>query len=333
MKAFNFPNGVNVAPFNIPILMPMAKGGKAFFVDPVNGNDGRNGLTIDDAVQTVTRAYALCTSGKGDVVFLFNNGLATGTARLTDETTGITWAKNNTHLVGICAPVGISQRARISHSATAGVGMPTLFKLDAAGCMFQNFQLFQGYSTDEDQICLELTSNAQRNYFSNVHIAGMGHATPAARTGSTSLKLGGAENVFDGCVIGVDTATRNAANSEMLITVGTRNVFRGCTFLSFVGGSGAGHLFASAAASCLDRWILFERCLFINPIESTSTAMTAALSINGTGSPAGFALVRDCALIGATYWVAADTAKVKIQSTPSGTNSQTMGMMLSADLP
>lgn len=330
MGSTNFPNGVNIAPFSIPIMMPMSKYGKAYFVDPVNGNDGRIGSNIDASLQTLARAYELCVTGRGDVVYLFNDGSTTGTARLTTQ---LTWSKANTHLVGICAPSALSQRARISHSATAGIGFPTLFKLDAPGCMIQNVQFFQGYAVDEDQICFELSSLATRCYFNNVHFAGIGATLPAARTGSASMKLGGAENVFDGCTIGIDTTPRQAANSEIIVTVGTRNLFRDCLFPTYAGSSGAGHLFVSAAASCLDRWIMFRRCLFINSIQSGATAMTAAMSINGTGSPAGMAILDNCTSYGSTYWTSADTSKVMLIGAPGAANSQLIGLGLVADHP
>jgi len=292
----------------------------------VNGSDGAEGNQINASLKTLTEAYSRCVSGRGDVVYLLNNGLSTGTARLASL---LTWAKNNTHLVGLCAPSQLSQRARISHSATAGIGFPLLFKVAAAGCTFQNLQWFQGYAVDEDQTCLELTSAAQRCVFSNCHIAGMGAALPAARAGSMTLKLGGAENVFQGCTIGLDTESRTAANSEVVVTVGLRNIFRDCLFPTFAGN--AGHLFLSAANGTIDRWLLMQRCIFINAIQSTATAMTSALSV---GSAMGGMVILDgCSLYGATYWVGADTAKVMLIGAPGAANSQLIGIGLTADKP
>lgn len=332
MGQTNFPNGVNIAPFNIPTLMPMSSKGTAFFVDPVNGNDGMSGLDLANAVKTVPRAYQLCTAGRGDVVFLFNDGNLTGCARLTEL---LTWSKANTHLIGICAPAAISQRARISETSGQSATFPLLFKLDAPGCMIQNIQFFKGGSFDEDSNCIEVTTNAQRCYFGNVHIAGMGNATPALRAGSMSLKLIGAENVFDGCTIGVDTTT-HGANSEVVIA-GTgssgaaRNIFRNCLFPTYT--SSASKLWVSAAASTFDRWILFEGCTFINAIQSGSTTMTSAMSITGTGSPAGMAIVRNSDLFGATYWTGADTAKVMLIGNPGAADSKLIGIGLVADKP
>ena len=204
-------------------------------------------------------------------------------------------------------------------------------KFSAAGCYVANIQIFLGYTTDEDQIACEITSGGQRCVFQNVHFAGMGDDIPAARAGSASLKLGGAENHFSNCTIGIDTISRTTTNAEMIITVGTRNVFDDCLWPTFAGSTG--HLFMSAGASCIDRFILFRRNTFINAIQSTALTMTAAMSINGGGSPGGMALLDDCKLYGATYWVTADTAKVMLSGPVGAADSKLYGIARTADLP
>ena len=89
-------------------------GGNAYFLDPVDGNDSNPGTRIDKAVKTWAVAYALLDANQHDVLFVIANS-----SGLTLPSAGaITWAKNYTHLIGLCAPTNIAQRARFF--ATAG---------------------------------------------------------------------------------------------------------------------------------------------------------------------------------------------------------------------
>ena len=78
-----------------------------------------NGVAINVAIKTLAAGYAFLRSGYNDVLVLIGNGAATGSARIAM----FTWAKNAAHLIGVCAPSAISQRARIANATTAGLTM------------------------------------------------------------------------------------------------------------------------------------------------------------------------------------------------------------------
>ncbi len=112
MPFTNFPGGVSslgmpVLPGGVPIMGPQAK---VFFVDGARGSNGHRGTDWRKPVATVTKALTLCTDKAGDVIVLMNDGNTSGTSR---DTATITWSLDNTHLVGLCAPTNLSQRARI----------------------------------------------------------------------------------------------------------------------------------------------------------------------------------------------------------------------------
>ena len=157
--------------------------GTYYYVNPVTGADGNTGLSPAQALATLTAALAKCSSGKNDVVFLISNGQASGTARLSAK---LTWNKDATHLVGICSPVNISQRARISHAATApATAFTPMVEVTGDGCMFANIQIFEGFAQATAVVTWE--DKGERNYYSNVHFAGMDNATySATQTGSVS---------------------------------------------------------------------------------------------------------------------------------------------------
>ena len=72
--------------------------GTAYYLDPANGNDNSDGLTVETAKATFAAAYALLTANKNDVLYLIgnNSGLTLPAA--------ITWAKRQTKISAVCGP-------------------------------------------------------------------------------------------------------------------------------------------------------------------------------------------------------------------------------------
>ena len=309
----NFPNGISS--FGIPVFggsfsMPICgANGKAFFVDPARGGDGNPG-TFQKPLATVTAAYAKTTDKAGDVVYLLNDGNTSGTSR---DTATITWANDNTHLVGLCAPSMISQRARISPPTTATSIVTPQLTVSGNGCTFANISLFEG--TSENSVPSEsVRVTGSRNYFWNVAMMNMGDVTnghSGDEANSCNLKIsGGGENLFENCYIGLDTAARSTTNANVeLVSATTRNIFRNCVFPAFADNSGV--LFVKVDGSGdIDRFVLFENCTFINATNSTASTMTAASDVHA--SAGGHVIFKDCMLIGASDWEAADSTVIQL---------------------
>jgi hypothetical protein len=274
--------------------------GNIWFVDPVTGNDTTgDGRSPASAFATLGAALSAATAGNNDVVYLVGDGATTATARLSAS---LNWNKAATHLVGISSGTMISGRARVA--PTSGIASFTnLVTVSASGCYFANIQFFHGFDAGAAAaICMAITGG--RNRFDNCHIAGMGstdHAD-ADDTGSRSLTIGTTgENEFNGCTIGLDTVTRNAANAtlEFLGVGNPRNVFRNCLFPSILGASAAAALMIKVGgAARSDRFQLFDRCMFINAVKSGGTAMTALCTL--AASIGGMIVLKDCTAIGIT---------------------------------
>lgn len=296
-------------------------GYKQFFVDPELGSDANPGSS-SRPFATLTKAYDMCVSGRGDIVFLKGgptSGSTTGhTVRLAAT---LTWAKNNTHLVGLCAPTRYGQRARITGPSSGGTFSPVM-TVSGSGCRFENFAIFDDYTVDP--VALKVTG--QRNTFVNVNLQGMGAATGADDAAGASLWLaGGAENSFYGCVIGLDTIPRSTTNGEILMdTAAKRNFFEGCYILSY--SDNAGHLFVKAANSGdLDRETVFTNCVFLNAPTgiASGTTMTQAMDVHA--SAGGMIIVNNCLMYGATDWNAGDRSNVIANQLYNGTNMTTQG--------
>jgi hypothetical protein len=282
-------------------LPPIAPGGTWFWVDPVDGSTGNDGLSpiADNAghgpLATVGAAYAKCTTDKHDVVALIEGDTAS------NETAAITWSKDYTHLLGFCSPVRGGQRARITAGAD---GLSPFLTVSGKGCIFSNVRLWQGRNDATSLILASVTGS--RNYFHNVDFAGGGHTAQAINGGMSLQISGGEENVFDRCTIGIDTVAGGTGFCCLSFAAtggAARNVFRDCLFNAYAGH--AGQIFVEALGnSGLDRYQLFDRCTF----QSLSgTAMTEAFAIAAGFDPANKRiLLRDCAMIGATDWESND---------------------------
>ena len=295
----------------LPSLPSAPFTGNYYFVDPVSGADGNEG-SVELPLKTLYGALAKCTAGNNDVVVLVGNGAASGSARLStanaqsitpSATTGtLNWNKDATHLIGVCAPTGVAQRARIAppsgtYTATT-FGSDAFINVTASGCYFANISVFCGFSTGSASM-IAWTDSGSRNAYSNVNIFGMADAASAGGANARTLKLnGGGEHTFIGCTLGGDTVTRSAANATVELAGGTaRNSFIDCTF-PFQCSAGTPLGLKVGAAAGMDRFALFKGCSFINNVGSTSTTMAALATL--AASAGGQVVIQNSASVGIT---------------------------------
>lgn len=277
----------------VPALagIPFGPLAKYYFVDATNGSDGNDGLSLDTALATLIAAEDKCVASRHDTVFIVGTSLNRLTAQLL-------WDKSYTHLIGICAPTRVAQRARIFQLSTLDTS--PLLNITASGCIFKNFYIYQGVDKAASLIDVQVTGS--RNYFGNVHFAGGGHATQAIN-GGASLKLNGAnENTFVNCTIGIDTIA--AATGMTAITFdgsSSRNIFENCLINLLISNAGA-VLVELIDASSVDRYTIFRNCDFFSNSENKGTTMTSAFVIPSGHTTTASILLRDCAGLGFTDW-------------------------------
>ena len=294
-------------------MLPLMGGsGKVFFVDPANGSDGNVGRRPDQALDTVAAAYDLCTDGAGDTIYLLNDGNTSGSAR---EAATITWAKDNTHLVGLCAPVVLSQRARITPATTDTAGNTPMITVSGHGNVFANVAI-QNWITDDAVAGIGVDVTGNRNYFYNCHIVGISHANVGDEATAADLRItGGEENLFEKCTIGIDTVPRSTTNASVeLATAAARNMFVDCLFPMLADNAGA--LFVKVDGSGdIDRFVMFKNCTFHNAVESTGTSLTSAVSAHN--SAGGTVVLQSCIIVGADDVAAADNGNVYTTPIPA----------------
>jgi hypothetical protein len=169
--------------------------------------------------------------------------------------------------------------------------------ISANNCSFTNFMIY-----NSNDVNVLVNSTGDYNTYNNVHFAGIANATTGDDTAGRCLVLTGSDdNKFNSCTFGVDTVSRSAANANLeFASASARNEFTNCRFVSHC--DNAGVLFVTAAdAATLDRYALFDHCLFYNPgANSASTVQTVAMDLHAAAG--GSILLWDSWLFGATDW-------------------------------
>ncbi len=302
---------------------PMITQGKSWFVRPGTGSDGYKGNRPDRAFKTLNNAGAgsagalyNATANQNDVVYLMseNNTTASTTDYQSYASAGVaalTWNKDLVHLVGVGAGNAFSQRSRIAFLSTFATASP-LMEFSANGCHVANIQFFAGVADTSPTGCVKVSG--ARNRFFNCHFAGIG-ATTNDIDNAYSLWVTGAENLFENCVIGLDTVDRGATsnfNYEVLLgpTTGTggaaRNVFRNCIFLSRLSSATKHPFIGTIVASPFGdpSFALFDNCKFI--ATSTNYGYTQTYAVKNTAAlTAGGILLHNPAGLGVAAWAAA----------------------------
>jgi hypothetical protein len=241
------------------------------------------------------------------VYVLAEDNSASGTTDYQSDT--LTISKDGVRWVGINAGGIIGQRSRIAQLSTA-TGVAPLVTWSANNSMLANVHVFHG--VDDSTSIGGVNVTGSRNYFYRNHIASLGNTTMASVATAYSLRVSGDENLFEECVIGVDTIECGTNRQLLLAGGGTRNVFRRCIFQTFADPAKADHHFVEVEADGIDRYTLFEDCTFVNAVNSTATTMTEAFLVAAGTSPGGMIILKNCTVVGATDLVATNTGESRV---------------------
>jgi len=262
--------GYKVFPENLATMLGLPYIGNIFYIDPANGSDtANNGKSVNRAFATIAAAHDAMTAYNHDVAIL-----VPGSTAGTSETAAVTWSKDYCHLIGNTGPVRLSQRSRVLMTTDS---VDPAFTISARGCIFSNIQ-FASFQDSVD-VLVELTGD--RNYFSNVHFAGLGTATAGDDATGRDLNMTGAvENTFEGCAFGLDTAPRSAANACLgFNSSSSKNVWENCIFNIQPDNVGALFIKSAGADGC-SGWNLFKGNTFIAQWTNAADKITAAIDIS-----------------------------------------------------
>jgi hypothetical protein len=316
---------------NLPSHLAHTKGNQ-FHVMPFSGSDVNADGSIYNPFKTLAMALAQCAAGQNDIVFL--HAESNTAAQTTDyQNALLDWNKDLVHLIGINSGPRLSSRSRVAFLSSYDAATD-LFKLSANGCYVANIEFFMGVAGTTPTGCM--TVSGMRNRIENCHIAGFGGAAGANDiNGAYSLQLySAAENLFERCVIGIDTIQLGAAtgnNSQILFTKGAsgvrRNIFDRCRVQCWTSHASY-HNFLRSAATAMDRWNEFRDCEFLNYYTAAGlgTLLTQAFVVAAGTTPAGVVLLTGkTAGWGFTDWNSADSGNVIAMGDSITTNSFGLG--------
>lgn len=273
-------------PFFLPAIM-----GTVWHVCPNTGDDDNTGLTPTTAFKTLAKALAAATAGKNDIVIL--HGESNTSASTTDyQSATLDWNKDMVHLIGSNCGPAVSHRSRVAFASDYDTAS-NLFTLSANGCLIMNISFFAGVAGTNPTGCFKVTG--QRNVIRNCHIAGIGHDNNDIADAYSLRLSGAAENVFLNCAIGLDTvAAGTAANHEIVVdTAATRNKFEDCLIYRLIEHATYHPLVQLTAATALDRWLWFKRCLFLSMSTNYAVAQSGVFKMTAAITQ-GEVILEDC---------------------------------------
>ena len=292
MGLTNFPNGITS--FGIPLYgsgnFPYDSPGNHYFVDLTDGSDVINsGKSWDTAKASIEAGYALCTTGKNDVLHIL--GAASGYA----STSVLTLDKDFTHIVGHTAGIVGGGRVRITNSVTTATAGE--FVHSGTGCVFDNLHFQWGGSATAASLIGLAISGDGRNMYRGCHFEGPSQTDIGGAVGQRMVTLTSAQdNTFLGCTFGQRTVENTSATGAILSFNGsnnTGNAFKDCLFLSYNTNTASGFVNFVDGAMPGSGWTLFDNCNFV---ECAGTVVADVIRF--TTAASGKVILKNCGLIG-----------------------------------
>ncbi len=303
--------------------------GPVQYVKGSTGSDGHSGKRPDRSVKTWGQAQTNIAADKNGVIYFVAESNSAGSTNIVlPAASTFTFSKNGVKVQGINQNGIIGHRSRVTIAADA-TNVTPMITWSASNSSCANVHFIYAEADADDKGCFNVTG--ERNYFYRCHFAGIGSDTQDVAD-AYSLKIDGDENLFEQCVIGLDTIKRGTGdNSELVMaTQATRNVFKDCIFLTYA--EATGHQFAKIPANSIDRFLLFDNCKFINSGLHGGTAVEMDEALEVGEAPGGTIILHNCALYGAKEWDSNDKVGVlqvgmlgSMDTTDAGTDTIGIG--------
>lgn len=217
-----------------------------------------DGVDDDDIFLTLATAYADIVSYRNDVVLVMPGNYS--------ATPATTWAKYNTHVMGLSPPVLGYNPAYFTHTADQDVWIT----VSGTNNTFRNVRFQHGGSSATNAHCMELTGAMNRFY--NVHFDGPETTAEAAVAGYDLVKISEEHQNFFSCVFGNPW---NAMTQQSALVGFTGNkwpisYFKDCAFIKNFGTGGALYLHTYQSLNA-GTHIHFDNCTFQNSGTTTGT--------------------------------------------------------------
>ena len=245
--------------------------GKAWYVDPTNGDDNDTGETPDHAFASISAAVDAATSNNHDVIFLSAYAAHTQTSMLT-----IT--KNRLHFVGcdLRTGIGMGARTRIVMGDSTVAADIALMQNTGVGNTFTNIK-FDSSST----VAASLYCVAEGGEYSVYNRCEFYKSSDLDDAGASELALNGDSAQFLNCTIGSTVNQTGNIRANVLCTGGIITgkklrdcYFENCMFLAKADDTDKVFVYG-ANATDVERMLVFKGCTFFNNPLSAGTPAAA----------------------------------------------------------
>jgi len=315
----NFAEGV--ASYGMPLAgngIP-ATTGKYIFVNADSGSDGNDGLSQDNPIKTVAKAYSLARSNKDDVIVLSTNA----SHEITDQ---LTVTKNRVHFVSYDVYGRLyGQRAKINYADGNATTLPFAVKNTGVGNTFAGIK-FINNNTDA-QVVGTVGEGGEYAVYRNCEFY---NSTNLDSDTVAELVLGADSAQFFNCTFGslADAVSGDKVRPAVLVdgsvvgSVGTNRdiLFQNCKFWKKAGGTATAFIKVAADAD-LERVMEIENCKFIANKLGSVPAVAIALAASLTNAQillTGDTVACNCTKIG--------TGTGIINCTPARVATATIGI-------
>jgi len=262
--------------------------GNVYFVDYRNGADTNNGKTRDTAFKTLSAAVAAVTTDNNDVIFIDGDSTVT-------ETAMITLSKNRVHIVGCNGPAGhMGNGAKVSLGVTTVATDIGTFKNTGVRNTFSNVKFMNSNEVAEGIYCF-----VEGGEFSRFFNCEFYKSTDLDVTGAAEFVNNGDTAMFYNCTFGstanIIASAKIRANMLLTPVLSGKKCRDGyvenCLFLSKAGGSQHVAVYG-AAATAVERMLVFKNCIFLNnPLSAGTPAHAVGF---GAAQTEGAVLLKDC---------------------------------------
>ena len=296
----NYPNGVSSfgAPLtgqSIPFAIGVGGVGKTYFVDATNGSDGNDGLSLETAVKTVSRANAIVTSNNHDNIVLSANAAHAITSMLT-----IT--KNRVHFIGLDSRsgYGMGARSRVTMGDSTVAADIALMQNTGVGNTFTGMK-FDSSST----VAASLYGIAEGGEYSVYNRCEFYKSSDLDETTAAEILNNGDSTQWLNCTIGssANIVADNKIRPNMSVTAtlaGKKcrdNVIDNCVFLTKAGGTEHVDIYGTNATD-VERLFLVKDTLFYNNLLAAADPAHAVGF--GAAQTEGSVILKNCTSVSHT---------------------------------
>lgn len=290
--------------------------------------------TVSDRTKlysTLALAYAGCTSGRNEVIFVTPEEHAETAA--SSSTAAITWSNSNIHVIGMGTYLPGYNACAINDDSATGTGhYNPLLSITGSYNSFTNLRFDYGNATNTNLNFMRIEGNG--NLFENCFFRGPMSTTLADLATYNHVIVGGIGNVFRNCIFGTIFKTRSVANNLLQFarstggTAARHTIFENCIFQSNVDNVLVTHIDENSSGGGMYGPQYFRSCQLVFRWSDHADKVTMAIEHGTAGLTGQLHFDSNCAIWGADDVAVGTIARQAVIWGHAGATTSTLGLSL-----